>query len=224
MNNLESLLTKRPPELMKAANLLVQSHSVSTEVALSIIQKEFMPMLTAVYTKLDEVQKELSSSGKVSENKLATYFLSNPTSLEGFAVVKDTDTLNYKVTYLGKDDKISITDGYNKVMKELIRVFGFKDLSFHTLSNAIIRAYCWFQEGNNSPNEVLQLTSESCLLEVASSFSKQFTIPEIKQKLPELDLPTKQIERVLLLNNFGFKQYGTSRKKYFYPNPKTSVT
>lgn len=223
MNKLESLLTKRPPELMKAANLLVQSHSVSTEVALDIIQKDFMPMLNAVYTKLDEVQKELSSSGKVSENKLATYFLSNPTSLDGFEVIKDIDTLNYKVTYLGKDDKISITDGYNKVMKELIRVFGFKDLSFHTLSNAIIRAYCWFQEGNNSPNEVLQLTSESCLLEVAFSFSKQFTIPEIKQKLPELDLPTKQIERILLLNNFSFKQYGTSRKKYFYYNTKTNV-
>lgn len=216
MNKIHSLLSKRPPELMKAANLLVQSHSVSTEAALSIIEKEFMPMLVDIHTKLEAVQQELASSGKVSENKLATYFLTNQTALEGFDVIEDEETLTYKVTYLDKEDKISITNGYNKIMKELIKVFGFKDLSFHTLSNAIIRAYCWFKEGKNNPSEVLQLTSESCLLEIASSFVKQFTIPEIKQKLPELDLPTKQIERILLFNDFNFKQYGTSRKKYFY--------
>ena len=138
-----------------------------------------------------------------------------------FDVVKDKEELVYKVTYLGKDDKISITDGYNKMMKELIKIFGFKDLSFQTISNAIIRAYCWFQD-SHSPNEVLQLTSESCIAEVASSFSKQFTIPDIKQKLPDLTLTTKQVERILLLNNYNYKQYGTSRKKYFYLNSETN--
>jgi hypothetical protein len=215
MNKLQSLLTKKPPELMKAANLLVQSHSVSTETALDIIRNDFMPLLDAVYTKLDDLQKEFSNSGKVSENKLATYFLNNPVSLEGFEVVKDDETLVYKVLYLGKDDKISITDGYNKLMKQLIKTFGFKDLSFQTLSNAIIRAYCWFQDDNN-PSEVLQLTSESCIMEVVLSFSKQFTIPDIKQKLPDLDLTTKQIERILLLKGYSYKQYGSARKKYFY--------
>jgi hypothetical protein len=174
-----------------------------------------MPLLDAVYTKLDDLQKEFSNSGKVSENKLATYFLNNPVSLEGFEVVKDDETLVYKVLYLGKDDKISITDGYNKLMKQLIKTFGFKDLSFQTLSNAIIRAYCWFQDDNN-PSEVLQLTSESCIMEVVLSFSKQFTIPDIKQKLPDLDLTTKQIERILLLKGYSYKQYGSARKKYFY--------
>ena len=200
---------------MKAANLLVQSHSVSTETALDIIRNDFMPLLDAVYTKLDDLQKEFSNSGKVSENKLATYFLNNPVSLEGFEVVKDDETLVYKVLYLGKDDKISITDGYNKLMKQLIKTFGFKDLSFQTLSNAIIRAYCWFQDDNN-PSEVLQLTSESCIMEVVLSFFKQFTIPDIKQKLPDLDLTTKQIERILLLKGYSYKQYGNARKKYFY--------
>lgn len=215
MDKLQSLLTKRPPELMKAANILSQSHSVSTEVALGIIQSNIMPILDAMFAKLDEVQKEVFNSGKVNENKLATCFLSNPALLEGFDVIKDKEELVYKVTYLGKDDKISITDGYNKMMKELIKIFGFKDLSFQTISNAIIRAYCWFQD-SHSPNEVLQLTSESCISEVASSFTKQFTIPDIKQKLPDLTLTTKQIERILLLNNYNYKQYGTSRKKYFY--------
>ena len=221
MDKLQSLLTKRPPELMKAANILSQSHSVSTEVALGIIQSNIMPILDAMFAKLDEVQKEVSNSGKVNENKLATCFLSNPALLEGFNVIKDDEELVYKVTYLGKDDKISITDGYNKMMKELIKIFGFKDLSFQTISNAIIRAYCWFQD-SHSPNEVLQLTSESCISEVAGSFTKQFTIPDIKQKLPDLTLSTKQIERILLLNNYNYKQYGTSRKKYFYLNTETN--
>jgi hypothetical protein len=221
MDKLQSLLTKRPPELMKAANILSQSHSVSTEVALGIIQSNIMPILDAMFAKLDEVQKEVSNSGKVNENKLATCFLSNPALLEGFDVIKDDKELVYKVTYLGKEDKISITDGYNKMMKELIKIFGFKDLSFQTISNAIIRAYCWFQD-SHSPNEVLQLTSESCISEVASSFTKQFTIPDIKQKLPDLTLTTKQIERILLLNNYNYKQYGTSRKKYFYLNTETN--
>lgn len=221
MDKLQSLLTKRPPELMKAANILSQSHSVSTEVALGIIQSNIMPILDAMFAKLDEVQKEVSNSGKVNENKLATCFLSNPALLEGFDVIKDDEELVYKVTYLGKEDKISITDGYNKMMKELIKIFGFKDLSFQTISNAIIRAYCWFQD-SHSPNEVLQLTSESCISEVASSFTKQFTIPDIKQKLPDLTLTTKQIERILLLNNYNYKQYGTSRKKYFYLNTETN--
>ncbi len=215
MNKLQSFLTKRPPELMKAADILVQSHSVSTETALDIIRKDFMPCIDAVYTMLDDLKTELSNNGKISENKLATYFLANPATVEGFEVIRDEELKTYRITYLGRDDKLAITDGYNKVMKQLIKVFGFKDLSFQTISNALIRAYCWYQD-ESKPHQVLQLTSESCILDVVDSLNKQFTIPDIKKKLPDLTLSTKKIENILLMNNFTFKQYGSSRKKYFY--------
>lgn len=54
------------------------------------------------------------------------------------------------------------------------------------------------------------------LTEYLTNVEKQFTIPEIKKKLPDLTLSTKQVENILLLNGFSFKQYGASRKKYFY--------
>ena len=214
MNKLQSFLTKRPPELMKAADILVQSHAVSTETALEIIRKDFMPCLEAVYTMLDDLKTELSNTGKISENKLATYFLANPAVLEGFEVIRDEDAKAYRITYLGRDDKLFIPYGYNKVMKQLVKVFGFKDLSFQTISNALIRAYCWHQDESN-PNQVLQLTSESCIIDIVRCLDKQFTIPDIKRQLPDLTLTTKQIENILLLNGFVFKQYGSSRKKYF---------
>jgi hypothetical protein len=215
MNKLQSFLTKRPPELMKAADILVQSHSVSTETALDIIRKDFMPCIDAVYTMLDDLKTELSNNGRISENKLATYFLANPAVLDGFEVIRDEELKTYRITYLGSDDKLSITDGYNKIMKQLIKVFGFKDLSFQTISNALIRAYCWYQD-ESQPDQVLQLTSESCIIDIVRCLDKQFTIPDIKKQLPDLSLSTKQIENILLLNGFSFKQYGTSRKKYFY--------
>jgi hypothetical protein len=214
MNKLQQLLTKKPPELMKAANILVQSHSVSTETALEIIRTDFMPCLDAVYNMLEDVRRELSSVGKVSENKLATYFLANPAVLVGFEVFEDKTTMSYVISYEGAIDKIAITKGYNCLIKEVIKVFGFKDLSFQTISNAIIRAYCWYQE-KSEPSDVLQLTSESCILDIASVYTKQFCIPDIKKSLPDLTMSTKQIEATLLLNGYVYKTYGSSRKKYF---------
>lgn len=54
------------------------------------------------------------------------------------------------------------------------------------------------------------------LTEFLADINKQFTISDLKSKIPSLSLKTKEIENVLLLNGFNFKQYGTSRKKYFY--------
>jgi hypothetical protein len=214
MNKFQQLLTRKPPELMKAANILVQSHAVSTETALEIIRTDFMPCLDAVYTVLEDLRRELSSTGKVSENKLATYFMVNPTVLQGFEVHEDQTTMSHVISYNGEIDKISITKGYNNLIREVIKVFGFKDLSFQTISNAIIRAYCWYQE-KSEPDQILQLTSESCILDVVSNLTKQFTISDVKKALPDLTMTTKQIESTLLLNGYIFKQYGTARKKHF---------
>lgn len=54
------------------------------------------------------------------------------------------------------------------------------------------------------------------LTEFLADIDKQFTISDLKSKIPSLSLTTKQIEDVLIINRFTYKQYGASRKKYFY--------
>jgi hypothetical protein len=63
---------------------------------------------------------------------------------------------------------------------------------------------------------VFDKLSEACVINTAATFSKQFTISDIKHRSPQLELTTKQIEKILLFHNYSYKQYGTARKKYFY--------
>lgn len=50
----------------------------------------------------------------------------------------------------------------------------------------------------------------------AKCFNKQFTIPDLKNALgDDFKLKTKNLENILLAFNYRYKQYGTSRKKYF---------
>jgi hypothetical protein len=69
---------------------------------------------------------------------------------------------------------------------------------------------------------VFDKLSEACIINTASTFSKQFTISEIKHQSPDLSATTKQIEKILLFHGYNYKQYGTSRKKYFYLNTGTN--
>ncbi|MCA6430260.1 MAG: GIY-YIG nuclease family protein [Cytophagales bacterium] len=78
-----------------------------------------------------------------------------------------------------------------------------------------------FFESNTDEKSVhnIQLTLEDLnhdIIKFVKNCTTQFTIPDIKRQLPDLTLTTKQIENILLLNGFVFKQYGTSRKKYFH--------
>ena len=61
-----------------------------------------------------------------------------------------------------------------------------------------------------SENEV-----EEAILNVVGSFTRKFSIPEIKKRLPSLQLSSKEIESFLLERGWKVTQYGTCRTKYF---------
>lgn len=61
-----------------------------------------------------------------------------------------------------------------------------------------------------SENEI-----DAAIVEIANSFTRKFSIPEIKKRLPSLRLSSKEVENFLLERGWEYSQYGTCRTKYF---------
>lgn len=61
-----------------------------------------------------------------------------------------------------------------------------------------------------------EIDLQNLVIGVAESFTKLFTISEIKKQLPRLYLNTKQVEKILLDYGWIIKTHNNSRVKYFY--------
>jgi hypothetical protein len=57
---------------------------------------------------------------------------------------------------------------------------------------------------------------ETSILEIVKSYKKNFTVADIRKKLPFINFKSKDIEKFLLLNGWQIKQYGSCRTKFFY--------
>ena len=211
MNKLTSALTKKPIDFEMAVAVLCESEGLSKEQSKRTID-QFIPVLEHLTNELHRAISRMDNTNKITDTKLAAYFMSDPLILENF----DVEIIDKKwtVTYQGYSDSVTITEAYNQLTKKLLNVFGFKEISFQTISNAIIKAYHW-----NRPNEEGKpdvVVTEATIIETAINFERLFTIPQLKKELPSLRLETKDIESLLLRYGWKIKQYGKSRVKYFY--------
>lgn len=211
MNKLTSALTKKPIDFDMAISVLCESEGLSIEQSKRTID-QFVPVLEHLTNELHRAISRMDNTNKITDSKLAAYFMSDPSILEDF----DVEIIDKKwaVTYKSCSDSVTMTEAYNQLTKKLLNVFGFKELNFQTISNAIIKAYHWNQPTNNNQPEII--VTEATIIETAINFERLFTVPQLKKQLPSLRLETRDIEYLLLKYGWKSKQYGKSRVKYFY--------
>jgi hypothetical protein len=213
MNKLTSALTKKPIDFDMAVSVLCESEGLSREQSKRTID-QFVPVLEHLTNELHRAISRMDNTNKITDTKLAAYFMSDPLILEDF----DVEIIDKKwaVTYQGYSDSVTITEAYNQLTKKLLNVFGFKELNFQTISNAIIKAYHWNRPNEDGDTEIV--VTEATIIETAINFERLFTIPQLKKELPSLRLDTRDIETLLIKYGWLIKQYGKSRVKYFYRN------
>lgn len=214
-NKLLTALSRKPVDTELAVQVLVESTSCTRQQTEEVLA-EMLPVLIQLQVeaqmKLDHIIAQQEKGFRITDSKLALYFRNNPVVLNGFDVERDEESCKWVITYKGKSDRLTIDEAYNMLTKKLLTVFGAIDFKFSVISNAILKAYHW----ENSEDTVEAMTFDSAVIEVASSFKKKFTIPEIRKRLPSLRMASKDIEKFLIDNGWEMTQYGSCRTKFFF--------
>lgn len=213
-DKLLTALSRKPVDTELAVQVLVEATACSRENTEKIVA-EMLPVLIQLQVeaqmKLDHIIAQQEKGIRLSDSKLALYFRNNPQVLSGFDVERDDDSCNWVVTFNGKSDRMTITEAYNVLTQKLLPVFGAIEIKFSTITNAILKAYHWENSDLNSAS----VSVDAAIIEIANSFTRKFSIPEIKKRLPSLRLSSKEVENFLLERGWEYTQYGTCRTKYF---------
>lgn len=206
---MDRALNRKPVDTDMVVQVLCESTDFTIEQS-KLVAQTFIPSVVKLSNQVDKLIQKLDDTTRVSDSVLAQYFLNKPYILEGFDVVEHATKDQWIVTYNGKADNKTMTVAYNNLTLDLATGFGLREISFATLSKAIIKAKHWFDRTTNVD------TLETVIVDTALSFDKLVTIPEIKKILPSLRLRTKQIEKILLDYGWQIKTHGSSRVKFFY--------
>jgi hypothetical protein len=206
---MDRALNKRPVDTDMVVQVLCESNNFSIEQSKLAVQS-FLPSIVQLHNKMDKLIQKLDDTTRVSDSVLAQYFLNNPYVLEGFDVVEHSSKDQWIVTYNGEADNKTMTVAYNNLTLDLATAFGLREISFTTLSKAIIKAKHWHDRTTNT------VSLETAIIETALSITHRVTIPELKKALPSLRLKTREIEKILLDYGWQIKTHNNSRVKYFY--------
>ena len=168
----------------------------------------YQPVLMDLIQSVERLNRTLENGQRLSAPNIARYFLVNPHLLEDFTIFEDIEKDNVQILYKGSSSKLEIRKAYNNLTAELMKVFGCKDISFKTMSEAILKEYDWRTSGVSDSIDI-------SVLDVAYKFNKLFTVSDIRKLLPSLKLTTSEVESILLNNGYNLKTYKSSRMRYF---------
>lgn len=211
MNRLYTYLMRDPMDTSNIINILNDTTSLNRQQATEVV-KEFLPAFIDIHKRLQGLVAQIDNHGKISDSKLAMYFLNDLSLIEDFVVKKEKG--NLVIYYRGSNTPADISEGYNAINQKLLMTIGFSELPYKTISQAIVKAHHW----QNS--DTGKITVEASIIEAALSFSKLFTIPQLRKSLPSLTMQTSTIEKILLDYGWEFKQYENNKVKYFFRNDK----
>ena len=207
MNNLDKAILKRPPDIEMAALVFSESTSITLaqgrEVSLAIL-----PTITGLQKSIDNLRQTIENTQRLTAPNIARYFLANPEILADFEICEDDEKDTVQVMYKGSYANNVIRRAYNKITAELIKTFGCKDISFKTMSEAILKAYDWKTMTDTDSVDI-------SILNIAYTFNKLFTTSDIKKALPSLTWTNEDITELLLNNGYNLKTYPSNRVKYF---------
>jgi hypothetical protein len=215
MSKITTTLAKRPPDVDMLVAVLQESTQTSeaTRQAATDLIAYSCSMQQQINRKLDT----LINTPRVTTAALSMCFNSDPEILEGFTVEEVVDEKKkdkvWRIFYNGSSSSSEITKAYNSLRRKLLRRFGLAEIDFKMLSESIIQAYHWNEDEIIDVDNVLL---DTAIVETAYNIDKKFTIPQLKQKLPNINKKTKDIEDLLINNGWEYVQYKNSRVKYFF--------
>ncbi len=207
MNNLDKAILKRPPDLEMAALVFSETTSITLEQGREV-SMAILPTIAGLQKSLDKLQQTVENTQRLTAPNIARYFLANPHILEDFEIVEDDEQDTVQVLYKGSSANNVIRRAYNKITAELMKTFGCKDVSFKTMSEAILKAYDWKMMSANDSVDI-------SILNVAYSFNRLFTTADVKKAIPSLNWSKEEIAELLLGNGYTLKTYPSNRVKYF---------
>lgn len=207
MNKLSKAHTRKPPDFDMAASVIKESTSLTISQGKEVAML-YQPVLMDLIQSVERLNRTLENGQRLSAPNIARYFLVNPHLLEDFTIFEDIEKDNVQILYKGSSSKLEIRKAYNNLTAELMKVFGCKDISFKTMSEAILKEYDWRTSGVSDSIDI-------SVLDVAYKFNKLFTVSDIRKLLPSLKLTTSEVESILLNNGYNLKTYKSSRMRYF---------
>jgi hypothetical protein len=207
MNKLSKAHTRKPPDFDMAASVIKESTSLTISQGKEVAML-YQPVLMDLIQSVERLNRTLENGQRLSAPNIARYFLVNPHLLEDFAIFEDIEKDDVQILYKGSSSKLEIRKAYNNLTAELMKVFGCKDISFKTMSEAILKEYDWRTSGVSDSIDI-------SVLDVAYKFNKLFTVSDIRKLLPSLKLTTSEVESILLNNGYNLKTYKSSRMRYF---------
>jgi hypothetical protein len=207
MNELSKAHTRKPPDFDMAASVIKESTSLTISQGKEVAML-YQPVLMDLIQSVERLNRTLENGQRLSAPNIARYFLVNPHLLEDFTIFEDIEKDDVQILYKGSSSKLEIRKAYNNLTAELMKVFGCKDISFKTMSEAILKEYDWRTSGISDSIDI-------SVLDVAYKFNKLFTVSDIRKLLPSLKLTTSEVESILLNNGYNLKTYKSSRMRYF---------
>jgi hypothetical protein len=207
MNKLSKAHTRKPPDFDMAASVIKESTSLTISQGKEVAML-YQPVLMDLIQSVERLNRTLENGQRLSAPNIARYFLVNPHLLEDFTIFEDVEKDDVQILYKGSSSKLEIRKAYNNLTAELMKVFGCKDISFKTMSEAILKEYDWRTSGVSDSIDI-------SVLDVAYKFNKLFTVSDIRKLLPSLKLTTSEVESILLNNGYNLKTYKSSRMRYF---------
>jgi hypothetical protein len=207
MNKLSKAHTRKPPDFDMAASVIKESTSLTISQGKEVAML-YQPVLMDLIQSVERLNRTLENGQRLSAPNIARYFLVNPHLLEDFTIFEDVEKDDVQILYKGSSSKLEIRKAYNNLTAELMKVFGCKDISFKTMSEAILKEYGWRTSGVSDSIDI-------SVLDVAYKFNKLFTVSDIRKLLPSLKLTTSEVESILLNNGYNLKTYKSSRMRYF---------
>jgi hypothetical protein len=207
MNKLSKAHTRKPPDFDMAASVIKESTSLTISQGKEVAML-YQPVLMDLIQSVERLNRTLENGQRLSAPNIARYFLVNPHLLEDFTIFEDIEKDDVQILYKGSSSKLEIRKAYNNLTAELMKVFGCKDISFKTMSEAILKEHDWRTSGISDSIDI-------SVLDVAYKFNKLFTVSDIRKLLPSLKLTTSEVESILLNNGYNLKTYKSSRMRYF---------
>ena len=206
------LVYKKVSEWEKAGDI-AQLATVNMLLMGKLLSTEFSVEKLTIEMRL--LRESLDDVHKVTTTKLAHKLQLNPEFREGFSrlTTKDGDVI---LLYLGSDKKCDLYEGYDQLHYKLRDVYGFKEIDYKTLNNALLKSFNWSQE------EVKRWDDAEIAMAVLSKAeflytqhrNKKITIPEIKKELP-YKLDSKVVKEILLNAGWVIVKQGSCKTLFF---------
>jgi hypothetical protein len=191
------------------------------ELALSVACNRIMlesydSRMSVAVEEMRLLREALENTTAIGTAKLAVRFCKMPELIKDFSVFVDEEDKT-KIAYRDSTKQSEVFEAFDNLHLELVKFYGFKEVSHQTLSQAIIKAHHWrkieTKQLGDLEKKTLILTKAECML--LRKRAKKITIPELKTYLLPLEESTTYIKNTLLDAGWSVIKSGTCKTPFY---------